>query len=1265
MNGTKFVLSSSTFNQTLMSKRFTSLLKLIFVNKNIFLTLAITAFGLALLLLIITKKGPVSAIEDKYLYDIQTKIHDEIKASNEDLAKVVTLVSQSKDTTFSHLKTVTIHPYYIFRNGQLVFWSDSHFVPDYQLVEGNYNLKSVSTTQGKFVVNRRLIIGTPDNFEVFSMVSLYRQYESESNHLKTSYNPLIFTSDPKQIDSSPVAATHLNMYAETKEFLFSVTPLKADNLKNQTIPENVIILGLLSMFFLVVYLLAWIWFLNKEHRFGTAFLLLMGYFMLFRAIMLFYNIPFIFYESDLFNSKFYNSTFITPSLGDSIINLVVIIIMLIYLVNYYYKMKRYFWLLKLSDNIKKVISVIVVIISFIIFQRFYRQLINIYEKSTYQLDISMSIDFLDKTLKLSTLIAFVLTSIVYFLSIHLLTNLLIKLNRKESRWAAYALLIGFLIWGIFAIILLNDNLFLLLLHGLYIAILLFTKLPKYFYTFRYQTSIYFFIGALVCAGLGTYVVHNQAIRKDFIQKQQFGKKYLAENDEIGEFKLSKANVDISKDSTIKVLIKSALLPREQVQGYIRKTLLDIYFDYYDTEVSAFDVNGKSLDNVSDAQSFQAYEDRYKTTKYQTDYSNIFFINDASNSYQKQYIDFIPLLNNENKAVGYVIIDLKKRSDAIRDAALADSPTSGEEQLEAGDYSYAVYESGKIIKTGGKSYNYERKMPISLVEGKQISDEGIIDNGFNHVATTNKNGRKIVVSSEKISLPTIYSNFSFLFLTLVITIIFVVLSYAIRYGFSNLNVNFATKIQIYLNVAFLLPLILVVGITLQIIGTKLSESQMQSYISQTENTGISILPAIDRYVQGKMSKQYLTDTLKSISTNAKKYVSVFDVTGRLLATNKELSYETGIVSTYLNPEAYVRIVEEQEHNAIIPETMGNLDFMGSYVGINSNDGKLSGVVNIPFYDSKVSNEQEISEVIGSLLNTFTTIFLGLLLLSYFASNVLTVPLRLITNKLRKIDLSKPNEPLAWRSDDEIGVLIKAYNDMLVKLDESKVALADTTKQSAWQQMAKQVVHEIKNPLTPMKLSLQLLQHKLSKGATIDTAQIKDQIESLTGQIDNLSYIANSFSDFARLPVPKREVFDFIYEVNKVVNLYSENRKINLSKDVPQQPVMVWGDRQLTGNIINNLLMNAIQSVPTERKPNIKIKVEINTEAVTFSITDNGTGVLKENASKIFMLDFSTKAEGTGVGLALAKWVVDNSKGSIWFDTAQDVGSTFYFTLPLAG
>ncbi len=1246
-----------------MNQRFTSLLKLIFLKKNIFLILALATFGLAFLLYILTEKGPLSATEDKYLYDVQTKINDEIKASNEDLAKVVTLVSQSKDTTFSHLKIPTIHPYFIFKNGRPIFWSDSRFVPDYQLVEGTYNVKSVASIEGKFISNRRVVIASPDNFEIFSIIELYRQYESENDHLKTGYNPNIFISDPAHIDTSPAAATHLNMFSDTKEFLFSVKPIKADSLKNQSIPANVILLGMLSMFFLVAYLLAIIWFLNKTHRYGRAFLILMGYFLLLRAIMLYYNIPFIFYESDLFNKKYYDSSFIAPSLGDLMINLLVVIILLIYLVNYYYKMTRYFWLMHVPNIVKRIISIVLILMSCLIFYGLYVQLVNIYEKSNYQLSISLSIDFLNNALKLSSLITFILVSIVYFLATHFLIFIIIKLNRKVKLWAFFALAIGLAIWLFITIVFQISSPFLIILHCLYVGILLFNHFPRFLYTFRYQTSIYLFSGALLTAAVGTYVIYNQDIRKDFTQKQQFGRKFLAENDEIGEFKLSKANVDIAKDSMIKELIKSALLPREQVQNYIRQNLLDSHFDYYDTQVSAFDIRGKSLDNVSDAQSFQAFEQQYKVGKYQTGYANIFFVNDATNAYQRQYIDFIPLIGKDNKAIGYVILDLRKRSDATRDAALTEVATTGEEQLEAGNYSYAVYENGKIVKTGGKSYNYERKMPLSLVEGIQISEEGIIDNGYNHVAISNKNGRKIVISSEKVSLATIYSHFSFLFLILVITIIIIILIYAIRYGFSKLNVNFATKIQIYLNGAFLLPLILVVGITLSIIGAKLSESQEQSYISQTENAGFSLMPAVDRYVQGKMSKQFLTDTLKSMTANAKNYVSVFDVNGHLITANKLLGYETGAVSTYINPEAYIRIIEEKEHKAIIPETIGNLNFMGSYIGMNSSDGKLAGIVNIPFYDSNAAYEQEVSAVIGSLLNTFTTIFLGLLLLSYFASNVLTVPLRLITNKLRKIDLSKPNEPLAWRSDDEIGVLIKAYNDMLVKLEESKVALADTTKQSAWQQMAKQVVHEIKNPLTPMKLSLQLLQHKISRGATIDTAQIKDQIESLTGQIDNLSYIANSFSDFARLPIPKREIFDFAYEVNKVANLFLGDKKINLLKDVPQRAIMVYGDRQLTGNIINNLLVNAIQSVPPQRKPTIKIYVEIGIEAVTFSVTDNGTGVLKEHHSKIFMLDFSTKAEGTGVGLALAKWVVDNSKGSIWFDTEMEVGSTFYFTLPL--
>ncbi|MDZ7900326.1 MAG: two-component sensor histidine kinase, partial [Arcicella sp.] len=398
-----------------MNQRFTFLPKLIFFKKNIFLILALATFGLAFLLYIITEKGPLSATEDKYLYDVQNKIQEEVESSNKDLAKVVTLVSQSKDTTFSHLKIPTIHPYFIFKNGRPIFWSDSRFVPDYQLVEGTYNLKSVASVEGKFISNRRVVIASPDNFEIFSIIELYRQYESENEHLKTGYNANIFVSDPAQVDMSPAAATHLNMYSTTKEFLFSVKPLKGDSLKNQSIPANVILLGMLSMFFLVAYLLVVIWFMNKTHRYGRAFLILLGYFLLLRATMLFYNIPFIFYESDLFNKKYYDSSLIAPSLGDLMLNLLVVIVLLIYLVNYYYKMNRYFWLMHLPDAAKKVVSIIFIVLGCAVFHGFYAQLINIYEKSNYQLDISLSIDFFDKTLKLSSLTTFILVSMVYFL----------------------------------------------------------------------------------------------------------------------------------------------------------------------------------------------------------------------------------------------------------------------------------------------------------------------------------------------------------------------------------------------------------------------------------------------------------------------------------------------------------------------------------------------------------------------------------------------------------------------------------------------------------------------------------------------------------------------------------------------------------------------------------------------------------------------------------------------------------------------------------
>jgi nitrogen fixation/metabolism regulation signal transduction histidine kinase len=284
--------------------------------------------------------------------------------------------------------------------------------------------------------------------------------------------------------------------------------------------------------------------------------------------------------------------------------------------------------------------------------------------------------------------------------------------------------------------------------------------------------------------------------------------------------------------------------------------------------------------------------------------------------------------------------------------------------------------------------------------------------------------------------------------------------------------------------------------------------------------------------------------------------------------------------------------------------------------------------------------------------------------------------LLTQKIRKTNLDRPNDPLPWHSDDEIGLLIREYNRMLVKLEESRRALTRNEKQSAWREMAKQVAHEIKNPLTPMKLTLQHLKRTfpttgngadVNRGGSDEEARsqvIQRTFDSLLDQIDNLSDIATSFSDFAKMPVPRNDVFEITGVLNKAADLYADDSRITLQREIATGPVRVIGDRQLLGRVLTNLLINAIQSVPPGRKPSINLKLFIRDDEVQLEIHDNGSGIPEAIRTKVFLPNFSTKRGGSGLGLAIAKRGVEHAGGSIWFETTEDVGTSFYLLLRLS-
>jgi len=287
-------------------------------------------------------------------------------------------------------------------------------------------------------------------------------------------------------------------------------------------------------------------------------------------------------------------------------------------------------------------------------------------------------------------------------------------------------------------------------------------------------------------------------------------------------------------------------------------------------------------------------------------------------------------------------------------------------------------------------------------------------------------------------------------------------------------------------------------------------------------------------------------------------------------------------------------------------------------------------------------------------------------SYWASNLLTILLRIMSRKFTTINLNHLNEPVEWKSDDEIGAVVTAFNEMLTRLDESKAELAQNEKRSAWREMAKQVAHDIKNPLTPMKLTIQQLQRTILLDLPYDSLQsdrIRQTFDSLIEQIDNLSDISTSFASFANMPLPKEELFEIVSVLKKAADLYADDPKVIVNRDFEVKKVNILGDRKLIGGIITNLIINGIQSVLEGRFPKITVRLRIDDNNVYIEIQDNGDGIPEAIRSKVFFPNFSTKEGGTGLGLAVAKRGVEHAGGAIWFETEEGLSTTFYLSFPL--
>ncbi len=391
------------------------------------------------------------------------------------------------------------------------------------------------------------------------------------------------------------------------------------------------------------------------------------------------------------------------------------------------------------------------------------------------------------------------------------------------------------------------------------------------------------------------------------------------------------------------------------------------------------------------------------------------------------------------------------------------------------------------------------------------------------------------------------------------------------------------------------------------------------------------------------------------------INIYSLEGKLLKSSKE-SFSVDKVSPPV-PKYILKLVRSSiEKRYVDIKTIDGVKNRSSYSQIKDDKFKPLGILNLPYLEDDGFYENELNSFLIRLGQVYSFMLIVAFALAYFLSTYITKSLKTISDKLSETSLNQKNEKIMLEaSSKEINLLIKAYNAMVDELEISAIKLAQGEREEAWREMAKQVAHEIKNPLTPMRLTVQSFQRKFDPNDADVKQKMKDYSETLIQQIDTMNAVASAFSNFASMPAQQNETLNVVEVVELAMDIFNEEY-IVFEKDAPE--IISKIDRTQLIRIITNLVKNAIQSIPEQQENKaISVKVKKVSDNVLIIVKDNGIGIQPKDINRIFEPKFTTKSSGMGLGLGIIKNIIENYKGTITFDTEFGKGTTFTVSLPI--
>lgn len=1141
-----------------------------------------------------------------------------------------------------------------------LYWSTNKIEVPISQLKMTEEEQFYANSNGSYIVFKKSQKIKGADFSIYAVLPVYYSYFIQNKYFKSDFAAYPELGEQYELSTD---SNSLPVFSGKGAYLFSID-LKVGK-EFISYDSVTVLLRIAAVLFLFIFLHVVSVELTIAINFKTGFLFFILSVVLLRILAYITNFPFEYSKLPLFDPTIYASNFLHPSLGDLFINSVIFFLLLLfYKTNF--KGKNFieanttssqFGVIVLSLFTISCFATISIIKSLVLDAKISFDVTNIFSLNIYSVVSFVILCFL---------------ALIFFLLSQLLLRSIIQSTRFSFRVFVPVIICGF-ISIYFFVAAVNVVLYFVVLVWLilFLLILQFRKADLNVPLIK-STFFIFWVMIFAMSIAALLVFQNRTI--EFEQRKRVAEKLAIQTDPSGENLMNIATTNFDNGFLAKNFYR--LVIGEISNKYFKDSLINQnfsgYLNKYETKIYAFDNLYNPLYN-EDSLNYDSLKTVIMNQAIQTEVPNLYRYEKSKEGFS--YI-YQKVIYNNDKTVGYLFVLLK--SKRYKSETLYPELFNQSQDIVtdiSSNYAYGIYFDGKIINHFN-NYNF----PSQLNDLKLPAFEFVQKNegDFSELWYNSGNNRQVVVVKRSTWLIEAFTLFAYLFCSFLIVIgFFQLASLLVNIKFrwvgiqSLFKLNIRTQIQGTIIFVSLFSFIVIGIATISFFIFRFNSTNEErlsksiQVMADEMNAKVNMVALNKNGKVNNIVRYELEKVTADISDLHNVDINYFDINGDLIISTQPYIYNKHLLTSKMEPVAFTAMKHNHRIRFLQSESIGKLKYLSVYVPLADDQQNVFGYLNIPYLNSQIELNQEISGFLATLINLNAFIFLLAGTIAFFLTNRITASLSLIGATMQKMNLGSKNEVIEWSRSDEIGVLVKEYNTMVLKLNKSVQSLAQSERESAWREMARQVAHEIKNPLTPMKLSIQYLQKAIKEEAPNKKELITKMTDILIDQIDQLSKIAGDFSHFANIGNAQFVQFELTDLIQSLITLYNSNERIHFHLKKPSHPLIILADKIQMNRLFMNLIQNAVEAGESRLKDiEIYIDLQILSKEAMITIRDESGGVPEIMISKVFSPNFTTKTAGTGLGLAICKGIVDNANGHISFNSEIGVGTTFTIMLPLA-